>query len=283
MQYRTDLAMEAAGTTLSHATREWCEGTVNLCRVTVDDTAAQQLGKPAGEYLTASLPPLTDNERDFERTAGVLGKQLHQLLPSRGTVLVVGLGNEAITPDALGPRTAAQVLATRHIPDELARSVGLAHLRPCAVVATGVLGNTGVESSELVAGVCRTVNPSVVIAVDALAARSLSRLGCTVQISNTGIAPGSGVGNNRRALNQQTLGVPVIGLGVPTVVDAVTVAQDLAGNEGGETVSPRGAAMMVTPREVDIMIERAARLLAMTIHAAVQPRYSPLELLALAQ
>lgn len=283
MQYRTDLAMEAADTTLAHATREWCEGTVNLCRIAVDENAARQLGKPAGDYLTASLSPLTDNERDFEGIAGVLGKQLHQLLPSSGTVLVVGLGNESITPDALGPRTAAQVLATRHIPAELARSVGLTHLRPCAVVSTGVLGDTGVESSELVAGVCRTVCPTVVIAVDALAARSLSRLGCTVQISNTGIAPGSGVGNNRRALNQQTLGVPVIGVGVPTVVDAATVARDLIGNEGGETVSPRGAAMMVTPREVDVMIERAARLLAMTIHAAVQPHYSPLELLSLAR
>ena len=281
MQFRTDLAMEAATDTMRHGIREWTEQGVSLVRLTADDAAAAELGKPAGVYLTATLPPLTDDERALEQQAQVIGAQLRALLPPDGTVLVAGLGNEAITPDALGPRTAARVLATRHIPAELSRSVGLTGLRPCAVMTPGVLGNTGVESGEMVAGVCRAVGPSAVIAVDALAARSLARLGCTVQIADTGIAPGSGVGNNRRALCRDTLGVPVIGLGIPTVVDAETVAQDLTGGTA-DAVSPRGCAMMVTPREIDLMIDRAARLLAMTIHAALHPDYSPLELLAIA-
>ncbi len=260
---------------------EWQENGVSLCRLDVDAASAETIGKPAGTYITALLPPLTDNENELERKAQVIGQELRRLLPPQGTILVVGLGNEAITPDALGPRTAALVLATRHISPELARSVGLDDLRPCAVMTPGVLGNTGVESEEMVAGVCRTVQPTAVIAVDALAACSLSRLGCTVQLSDTGIAPGSGVGNNRRALCRATLGVPVIGVGVPTVVDAEIVARDFGRSD--ESVTPRGTAMMVTPREVDLMIERASRLLAMTIHAALQPSYAPLDLLAIAK
>ena len=285
VQYRTDLAMEAAEkeSDAYRAAQEWEDGGVKLFRLTVNETDAAKWGKPSGVYLTATVPPLTDNENELEEMARVIGKELGRLLPPDGTVLVVGLGNEAITPDALGPRTVAQVLATRHIPEELARSVGLDDLRPCAVMTPGVLGNTGVESGEMVAGVCRTVQPAAVIAVDALAARSLSRLGCTVQLSDTGIAPGSGVGNDRRALCRETLGVPVIGVGVPTVVDAETVAKDLTGERHDTTVSPRGTAMMVTPREIDLMIHRAARLVAMTVHAALQPSYSPLELLAIAQ
>ncbi len=282
MQYRTDLALEAADGAAMRGGHEWSEQGVTLFRLHADSAAAAALGKPPGVYLTATLPPLTDDERALETQARVIGKHLRSLLPPEGTVLVVGLGNEAITPDALGPLTAARVLATRHIPGELARSIGLEHLRPCAVMAPGVLGNTGLESGETVAGVCRAVRPAAVIAVDALAARSLSRLGCTVQLSDTGIAPGSGVGNNRRALCRETLGIPVIGLGVPTVVDAETVARDLTGT-ASETVSPRGCAMMVTPREIDLMVDRASRLLAMTVHAALQPDYSPLELLAIAR
>ncbi len=284
MQYRTDLAVEvAAGDASGEGLRRWQVDGVGFSRYRADAEAGARLGKPAGNYITATVPPLTDNEAQLERMARAIGHELRMLLPTEGTVLVVGLGNEHITPDALGPRAAEQILATRHIPQELARSVGLTRLRPCAVVTPGVLGNTGVESGELVAGVCRTVKPSAVIAIDALAARSLSRLGCTVQLSDTGIAPGSGVGNNRRALSRDTLGVPVIGMGIPTVVDAETIARDFAGDADNESLTPRGCAMMVTPREVDLMIVRAARLLAMTVHAALQPAYSPLELSVIAQ
>ncbi len=268
MQNRTDLAVELAEAA-NLAGREYQKSGVTLTAVTLDATAAARLGKPAGDYITATLPP-HDDDATLEKAARVLGEELRRLLPSRGTVLAVGLGNRAITPDALGPRTAEQLLATRHIPRELAHRVGLTDLRPCAVVTPGVLGNTGIEAEELVAGVCRAVEPSAVIAVDALAARSLARLGCTVQLCDTGIAPGSGVGNNRRALCRETLGVPVIGIGVPTVVDMAAVA---------EGVPP----MLVTPRDIDLVIDRASRLVAMAIHAALHPRYSPLELAVIAR
>lgn len=284
LQTRTDLAWEAAEKCIETEglnRREWEESGVHFSRLTISKEAEAVLEKPAGEYLTASLPPLTDHEEELENIASVLGKVLRECLPPSGTVLVVGLGNRAITPDALGPLTAGHVLATRHIRGEFARSAGLDDLRPTAVITPDVLGNTGIESSETVAGVCRMIHPCAVIAVDALAAKSLERLGCTVQMSDSGIAPGSGVGNNRRALCREQLGVPVIGLGVPTVVDAATVARELTGAEQ-ECIAPHGTAMMVTPREVDLMVERASRLLAMTIHVALQPGYSPLELLSLA-
>ena len=138
------------------------------------------------------------------------------------------------------------------------------------MVTPGVLGQTGTESSEMVRGVCREIHPAAVIVVDALAARRVERLGRTVQICDSGIAPGSGVGNDRRPLNREVLGVPVIGMGVPTVVDAASL--------GADTAAP----MMVTPREVDLLISRGARLLACAIHAALQPAYSPAQLSAIA-
>ena len=229
------------------------------------------------------VPPLSDNAASLEETARLIGEELAALLPEKGTVLVAGLGNEAITPDALGPRAAGMVLATRHIQGEYARSAGLDDLRPTAVLAPGVLGQTGVESGEIVKGLCGVVSPAAVVAVDALASRSLARLGCTVQLCDTGIAPGSGVGNSRKELTETLLGVPVVAVGVPTVVDAATLARDLTGGEESEVaVAPRGAQMMVTPREIDLLIGRASRLVAMAINAALQPAYSPADLCAAA-
>ncbi|MBQ9963575.1 MAG: GPR endopeptidase [Clostridia bacterium] len=277
MQGRTDLAMEAVGGRM--AATEQVAG-MEISEISLNETQAASIGKRCGRYITALMPRLTDDEHDLEDKALAIGRRLRSLLPQHGTVLVVGLGNEAITPDALGPRTSSMVLATRHIQGEFARSVGLSDLRPTVVLRTGVLGNTGMESSEIVCGVCRQVSPCAVIAIDALAARSMERLGCTVQLSDTGIAPGSGVGNDRKALDRDTLGVPVIGLGVPTVVDAQTLACEWFGAE--HTAVRREPAMMVTPREIDLMIARASRLLAMTVHAALQPSYSPLELLSIA-
>ncbi len=293
MQGRTDLALEAAeqpvrlkSLTNEDIERERVErGSAVLTRIRIlSERGEKSLGKPRGTYITVEIPALTDHESELEETARLIGEQIAALLPRKGTVLVVGLGNEAITPDALGPQAAKMVLATRHIRGEFARTAGLEDLRPTAVMAPGVLGNTGVESGEMAEGVIAVINPAAVVAIDALAAQSLSRLGCTVQLSDTGIAPGSGVGNNRRALNRETLGVPVVAVGVPTVVDAVTLAEELTGREeaAGE-VTPRGAGMMVTPREVDLMIRRASRLVAMSVNAALQPAYSPLELTAAAQ
>ena len=273
MNFRTDLAVEAAvnchlnPADVEQSSRQ--EGTLTLHRIRIlTPQGAAAVGKPKGRYITATLPSLTDNERDLTAHATAIGQELAGMIPPEGTVLVVGLGNRTVTPDALGPATAALVLATRHIGGEFARTAGLTDLRPTAVIAPGVLGQTGTESSEAVRGVCREIHPTAVIVVDALAAGSAQRLGRTVQICDCGIAPGSGVGNDRRPLNREVLGVPVIGMGVPTVMDAVLDGDD---------------PMFITPREVDVMIARAARLLAMSIHVALQPAYSPVELLEVAR
>ena len=294
MQIRTDLALEAAALARDGRDRAGrlegvrqeseTEEEMTFTRIVIESREGEEaLGRPRGKYITAELPPLTDDEEDLEKKARRLGRELRSLLPSEGPVLVVGLGNEGITPDALGPQTARQVLATRHIEGEFARSAGLDDLRPVAVFAPGVLGQTGVESGDMVRGICGVVRPGAVIAVDALAARSVARLGCTVQLCDTGIAPGSGVGNNRMELNRAALGVPVIGVGVPTVVDAQTIAWEMTGREeDAQALSPRGEAMMVTPREIDLLIGRAPRLVAMAVNAALQPAYSPLSLTAAA-
>ena len=273
MNFRTDLAVEAAvkcrlgADDVVQQTEKHGSLTIHRTRVLTPRGEAA-VGKPRGRYLTATLPSLTDHEGDFAAYAAVIGQELAGMIPPEGTVLVVGLGNRTVTPDALGPATTEMVLATRHIGGEFARTAGLTDLRPTAVIAPGVLGQTGTESSEAVRGVCREIHPTAVIVVDALAAGCAERLGRTVQICDCGIAPGSGVGNDRRPLNREVLGVPVIGMGVPTVMDAV-----LDGD------SP----MFVTPREVDVMISRAARLLAMSIHVALQPNYSPVELMEVAR
>jgi spore protease len=289
MQLRTDLAIEAAaqlGVSVPHGVQQETKqiDDIKLTRIVIENEQGEQaLGRPRGTYITAELPPLSDDEKNMEDKSVQLGDELRSLLPEQGVILVVGLGNQSVTPDALGPRSAGLVLATRHIEGEFARSTGLDNLRPTAVFVPGVLGQTGVESSEMVKGICEIVKPAAVIVIDALAARSVDRLGCTVQICDTGIAPGSGVGNNRMALNRDTLGVTVIGLGVPTVVDARTVAIELTGREdAGEDVTPRGSEMMVTPREIDLIIRRASQLIAMTINSALQPDYSPLSLISAA-
>lgn len=289
MNFRTDLALEAAEdiAALSDADCRRTEQTQNGVKITrleiVSRHAADLFGKPVGTYITLELPPLTDDEKQLTEAAAVLAYELSRFLPAVGAVLTVGLGNRAITPDALGPRTADMVLATRHIQGEFAKSVGLDDLRPNAVLVPGVLGQTGTESSEIVRGVCAVVQPAAILVVDALAARSVHRLGCTVQLCDAGIAPGAGVGNHRHPLDRDTLGVPVIGIGVPTVVDAATIAGECgASPEETQRIAPAAHNLIVTPREVDLMIARAARLLAAGINGALQPDYAPLELIQLA-
>ncbi len=286
MNSRTDLALEAAEDT-PLGEQDACRSENVYGRMTVtrlhirSPRAAAQMSKPQGQYITAQMPPLSDDETMLAEHATLIGRELTALLPDEGTVLVVGLGNRTVTPDTLGPATADMVLATRHIRGEFARACGLEDLRSTAVLTPGVLGQTGTESGEIVRGVCREVSPAAVIVVDALAARSMDRLGCTVQLCDTGIAPGSGVGNDRRPLNRELLGVPVIGVGVPTVVDAATLVEAYL----ADAVTPSADAppMMVTPREIDLVISRAARLLAMSIHRALQPAYSPADLINVAR
>ena len=282
MDRRTDLALEARelfGEDIKGA--EYSDEVINGLRIErlsiTSANAARLLKKPEGTYVTAQLPPLTDNIRDTDGRIRALSEELGRLLPVNGTVLVAGLGNEQITPDALGPKAASRVLATRHITGEIARSTGLDRLRAVAVINTGVTGRTGIETSELLLGVIRNICPTALIAIDALASRRLERLGCTVQISDTGIAPGAGVGNRRVRIDKESMGIPVIAVGVPTVVDAMTLAFDLLDVEDeskgvrlSRAVSPQGRGMVVTPKEVDLLIDRAARLISMCINMALQ-------------
>ncbi len=285
MNCRTDLAVEAAADAENLGENDVTQTAKTVDGMTVtrqhirSALAERTLGKPRGHYVTAGLPPLSDDETRLSAYAAAVAKELTALLPREGTVLVVGLGNRAVTPDTLGPRAADMVLATRHIRGEFARAAGLTDLRPTAVLTPGVLGQTGTESVEIVRGVCREVQPAAVVVVDALAARSVERLGCTVQLCDTGISPGAGVGNNRRPLNREVLDVPVIGMGVPTVVDALTLVRDYLREDIPAADTPP---MMVTPREIDLVINRAARLIALAINGALQPAYSPAELIGIA-
>ena len=171
------------------------------------------------------------------------------------------------------------IFATRHIKGELLRATGLGNLRNVSAFATGVMGETGAEAGELIKGAVQVLMPDFVITVDALAARSAERLGRTVQMCNTGIVPGSGVGNSRQEISKRTVGVPVISIGVPTVVDAAAFVADCKGDESD--ISESGFGMMVTPKEVDIMIERASKLTALAINCALQPEISPEDMLIL--
>ena len=294
MNFRTDLALEAVKALDSDKIKgitqqEKKTGSLKLIKMSVKtDEAAKKIGKLKGEYITIELPEFTDNAKGINEKVEVISKQIRYLLPQNGLIFVVGLGNESITPDALGPRTIKSILATRHITKEIARSTGLEALRGVAAIAPGVLGQTGIEVSEIIKSIIKKIDPVGLIVVDALASMQTSRLGTTVQICNTGISPGSGVGNARPGINEKTMGVPVIGIGVPTVVDAQTMAKDildLSENSRKEKLEdktmPRGEPMIVTPREIDLLIERASKLLAMSINSALQPEFSIEEIMSL--
>lgn len=282
---RTDLALEARElwqesaqrtTRLSgvKATKTKREG-YPVTRVDIlDERGEEALGKPRGSYLTIDLTTFWQRKADFfERAVRAVGSQLKELLPSEGPVLIVGLGNEAMTPDAVGPLAADNILVTRHLIAAMPRH--FAGFRPVAVFRTGVLGTTGVESAEAVRGLAAQVQPALVIAIDALASRRCERVCATVQLSDTGIIPGSGVGNHRSALNQETLGVPVLAVGIPTVVDAATLAADLLEESGVENIDPeslrRGkGGLMVTTRDIDQQVRDLSKVVGYGINWALQ-------------
>ena len=281
MGFRTDMAAEMDrkyGKWLSDRDVRREEKTVNgtaLSLVEIKSRRAEQmLGKPRGIYWTAEFSALSDDEAALEQAALTVSDLLYGMLPNQGTILVVGLGNAGITPDALGPLTASMVLATRRLRRADALPRDFADLRPVAVITPGVLGKTGVESAETVRGIAAAIRPSAVIAVDALAAGEPGRLGCTVQVGNRGISPGSGVGNHRLGITEETLGIPVIAIGVPTIAEARVITGRPHDKEG---------AVMVTPREIDLLIDRASRLVAMIINGALFPAYSPAKITMLAR
>ncbi|MBR3561853.1 MAG: GPR endopeptidase [Oscillospiraceae bacterium] len=275
-QRRTDLALEAHELWADHSgvtARERDAFGYGVSVVEVDTpAAARSLGKPMGAYVTLDLRPYWQHAEDaLERAATAVGAELRALLPEVKTALVVGLGNNAMTPDAIGPQVAEHVLVTRH----LMRDDAFAALTAVSVLVPGVLGRTGMEAAETIRGAVRTVRPDALIAVDALASRSLDRVCTTVQLTDTGIVPGSGVGNRRRALNRATLGIPVIAVGVPTVVDVATLALDILEEAGAADLDPaalRGHdGVMVTPRDIDAQIRELSRVVGYGIDLALQP------------
>lgn len=269
---RTDLAVErtAAAPELPGVTQETRGKIFSVTEIRIkNDTCGAPIGKPAGRYVTLEAEALSRNSSQYEEMAEELAAELERFLPKEGCVFVAGLGNRAITPDALGPRVASKVLATRHLRTALSNEEleYLPEFRPVCVLAGGVLGQTGMESAELLEAVCHQVQPAAVVAVDALACAELSRLGTTIQMSDSGISPGSGVANHRAELSKRTLGVPVVALGVPTVVDLHTAVQGIY----GKSVPKNRPNMMVTPRDVDRLIDHAGDLLACSLNMALHP------------
>lgn len=305
---RTDLAVEAhaaagrgrrlEGVTVEASTVDGVQREEVRVRT---ESAARRLGKPVGRYVTLNFPDLLDRDREGRaRLTDAIRRELDDVmaLSSHSQVLVVGLGNWNATPDALGPRVVGRIVVTRHLHGGLPQDLR-GRLRPVAAVAPGVLGITGMETGEIVQGIVERVRPDVVVAIDALAARSVHRIGTTFQIADTGIHPGSGVGNRRAALNRETLGVPVIAVGVPTVVHALTIVRDamhmmverlrersefldLLGEDEdeilgliGEVVDPAVGSMMVTPKEIDRLIGDLVGVLAGALNASLHPGITP--------
>ena len=285
MAFRTDLAVEAienhkSAAALPHVRQSdrTLEGfAVHEVRILSED-AAREIGKPQGRYLTLELDALIRREEDaFPRACKALSTLLRELLPrpNDGPVLIAGLGNRMITPDAIGPQTADHVIATRHL---VAQSPAIfADWRPVSALAPGVLGQTGVETGEVICGVLDRVRPAAVIAVDALAAGRLSRLLRTVQLADTGITPGAGVGNARAALNEETLGVPVIAVGVPTVVDGATLAHEISSQLDEphcEALDDLSQPVMITTRDIDREVADISRMIGYAVNMALHPHLS---------
>lgn len=258
---RTDLASESAQSVSSEGGLP--EGiSVNvrktsafeITEISVDsEEAAQRIGKPRGRYVTLETEARIERRpENFEQCVYDLADEISAMIDSPESVLVVGLGNEDITPDSLGPRTAAHIFATRHIKSNAPQLMS-ADLGEVCAITPGVMGQTGIEASEIVKTVCDAIKPSAVIAVDALACSELSHLGKTVQLSNSGISPGSGVMNSRKELSSELLGVPCIAVGVPTIAD----------------LSQNGETLMVTPRSVDKMVGSSAQIISAAINLAL--------------
>ncbi len=297
-QIRTDLAMEAfnaAGSVPGVQVNHWEESGVHVTEVVVQtDQAARTLQKTKGTYLTLECEGVRTRDPESRRAvSNVLGEEIMRMLPPDemdAPVLVVGLGNRMVTPDALGPKCVDKTLVTRHLIQELPDQVDERLKNVCAI-APGVLGVTGLETMETVSALVREIHPRCIICIDSLAARSSRRVGVSIQLSDTGIQPGSGVGNHRRALSEAELGVKVIAIGMPTVVYASTLARDALemmseGEAETQTLDEITRAlfeneigeMIVTPREVDDMISDASDMIADGINRALQNALSDSEI-----
>lgn len=271
----------------------------------LNNIGAQAMGKPPGTYITIEAPGLRHRDRKLQQAVGkILVDELAALMNLGPTdeVLVIGLGNWNATPDALGPRVTEKLLVTRHLGKMISPEL-TEGMRPVAALSPGVLGLTGIETAEIVRGVVEHVKPAAVIAIDALAAKNVERVGTTIQIADTGISPGGGIGNARKGLNQEFLGVPVIAIGVPTVVFAGSIVNDAVNmllqhlqsegktfpgmfmSEGirrqliSDIVRPAVGTLVVTPKEIDEMIDDMAVVIAGSVNAALHTSISAQELM----
>ena len=296
-QMRTDLALEAResiteadselrGVRVEEYYHE--EEDIRVTKVMIDTkNAAKAMGKPMGIYVTMEAPAMVEPDEDYHREISArLAEEILELLPgadNEQSVLVVGLGNREVTADALGPQVVDNLFITRHIVKEYGTAAyNCSKMNQISALEPGVMVKTGMETAEIVKGVVEQTSPDVLIVIDALAARSTTRLNRTIQITNTGIQPGSGVGNHRTALTRESLGVPVIAIGIPTVVDAATIVGDaleklLEEEEGLENVRYREKQfrfaelnnMYMTGKDIDAVIKRVSYTVSEGINIAI--------------
>ena len=291
---RTDLALEQRerfvsdqieipGVAVEETYDDMCEVRVTTVRIETENGAAV-MGKPVGNYITLEAPKMAEADESYHREiSGKLMEVLEGCLPEKEdgqSILIIGLGNRNVTPDALGPLVVEHLDITRHLVKEYGKyALGGEADRLVSAVVPGVMGQTGMETVEIVRGIVEETEPDFVIAIDALAARSVRRLNRTIQIADTGIAPGSGVGNHRNAITEETVGVPVIAIGVPTVVDAATIVGDSieefvakCRDEGmrenkEHLIPPYLYGMFVTPKDIDETMERTSYTISEALNA----------------
>ena len=291
---RTDLALEQRerfvsdqieipGVAVEETYDDMCEVRVTTVRIETENGAAV-MGKPVGNYITLEAPKMAEADESYHREiSGKLMEVLEGCLPEKEdgqSILIIGLGNRNVTPDALGPLVVEHLDITRHLVKEYGKyALGGEADRLVSAVVPGVMGQTGMETVEIVRGIVEETEPDFDIAIDALAARSVRRLNRTIQIADTGIAPGSGVGNHRNAITEETVGVPVIAIGVPTVVDAATIVGDSieeyvakCRDEGmrenkEHLIPPYLYGMFVTPKDIDETMERTSYTISEALNA----------------
>lgn len=311
-QVRTDLAVESRELYKENKRQEIPgveveksqeNNSIEITRVKiVDDRGSQLMGRPMGSYITVEARGLKSADADLkDEVSKVMAKELVKLVPKKKnfSTLVVGLGNHDVTPDALGPEVVSKILITRHL-FKMYKKTEDPTMVSVSAISPGVMGTTGIETGDIIKGIVEKSKPDLVIAIDALASRKMERVSTTIQISTTGISPGSGVGNLRKQLNEETLGVPVLAIGVPTVVDAATMTNDTIGmvvqalkshSEKGsdffklledmkddekyalikEVLEPYGANVIVTTKEIDKIITDISQIIANGINIALHP------------
>ena len=280
MAIRTDLALEARerfeedaeirGVSVEEQYDE--KRDIRLTKVFIEsENGAKAMGKPVGVYITLEAPKLSEEDKDYHREVSeTLADCLRELLGTgkERSVLIVGLGNREVTPDALGPEVVGNLRITRHLVREYGSAAfGTERVHLISGIVPGVMAQTGMETLEIVRGVVEETKPDVVVAIDALAARSTKRLNRTIQISDAGIHPGSGVGNHRHSLTRETIGVPVIAIGVPTVVDAATIVYDAVRDRNA--VPPGLNTMFVTPKDIDETIKSLSFTISEALNIAL--------------